>query len=69
MADILNYIVQHWTEIVQGVTSIIGGFAIISKITPTTTDDKIVNFLLQFLHFGALNLKKDDPNPPKTPSN
>lgn len=65
-ANLITFVVQHWAEIVQAVASIIGGFAIISKLTPTQTDDKVVNYLLQIVHLGALGLKTEDPNAGKT---
>ena len=59
MSDFIAYVTAHWAEIFQVITSIIGAFTIIAKLTPTATDDKIVDFFLKVINLGALNVKKD----------
>lgn len=57
MSDIIAYLTVHWTDILTAITSLIGAFAIIAKLTPTTVDDTIINFLLKIINLGALNIK------------
>lgn len=57
MSDIIAYVSEHWTDILTAITSLIGAFAIIAKLTPTTVDDTIINFLLKIINLGALNIK------------
>lgn len=57
MQDFIAFFVAHWADILSAITSIIGGFTIIAKLTPTTVDDAIVNAILKVINFGALNIK------------
>lgn len=40
------------------ILAVLGVFSIIAKMTPTQTDDKIVDFLLKIVH--SLGLTKDN---------
>lgn len=57
MQDLIAYVVAHWADILSAIMQIIGGFTIIAKLTPTTVDDNIINFILKFINLGALNIK------------
>lgn len=45
---------------VTAALSVIGGFRVITTMTPNTTDDKILNGILKFLNFfsGAIGKNK-----------
>lgn len=57
LGDILAYIQQHWDDIITAITSLIGAFTIIAKLTPTTADDKVIDFILKVINFLSLNIK------------
>jgi hypothetical protein len=63
--EVFNWIVGHWTDIVQVITSIIGVASIIVKLTPTLRDDDallgIVKFLGKYIALNKTVLDKDRP--------
>jgi hypothetical protein len=54
--EVVNWVLAHGADIVAAVLSILGGFSIIAKLTPTQADDKIIQAILNFIH--ALGLSK-----------
>lgn len=57
MQDVIAFLLAHGVDIGQGLLQILGGFALIAKITPTTADDKIIAAILKVVSWGSLNLK------------
>jgi hypothetical protein len=53
----MDFILINWKEILTAVLSILGTFSIIAKLTPNTTDDKVVNFLLKIVNVFGLTKK------------
>ena len=53
----LALITAHWAEALQAILMILGGFSIIAKITPTKTDDAIVDKVLSLIHMLGLTKK------------
>ena len=48
-------IIEKLPEIIEAVSLIISGCAIIATLTPTKADDKSVQRLLNVVHFLAMN--------------
>jgi hypothetical protein len=54
----INFIVEHWDEILLAITSIVTAASIIVKLTPSEKDDKIVSRIMKFLNTLAINPKE-----------
>lgn len=60
MNEIVNFIQTHWDEILAIVGGIVSTASIIVKLTPTTKDDKILKYIINFLaKFSIFNTKED----------
>jgi hypothetical protein len=46
----MEYFLEHWTEILSGVTSVVGGFAILASLTPNQTDNKVIDAIMQIIN-------------------
>jgi len=55
--EILQYIINNIEAIVAGATLILGGLAIIAKITPSPADDKWIAKILAFLRLVPIPKK------------
>ena len=55
--EILTWLIDNTGGIVAGVTLILGGLAIIAKITPSPTDDKWIAKILAFLRLVPIPKK------------
>lgn len=55
--DIITFVQEHWDEILTAITSLIGFFTVIARLTPTTVDDGIIAFILKVVNMLALNIK------------
>ena len=53
----INFIVDHWDEILLAITSIVTAASIIVKLTPSEKDDKVVSRIIKFLNAIAINPK------------
>ena len=54
----MEWIVEHWAEIVQLILAIIGAASIVVKLTPTPKDDEILGKIKKFIsNWIALNPK------------
>ena len=61
MIAIMTWLAEHWKEIIQVATQVIGVASIIVKITPTLKDDNILLGIIKFLgKYIALNRTVDD---------
>jgi len=40
--------------IIQGLLMVLGGFSILAKLTPTKTDDEIIDKILKVIHMFGL---------------
>lgn len=52
----MEWLMSHWTDLLQAVLMILGGFSIIAKLTPTQADDAVIDKILGVIH--ALGLTK-----------
>lgn len=58
LMSLLSYIQNNWTDILSGITMIIGGASVLVKLTPTTKDDEILGKIKNILSVIALNPKQ-----------
>ena len=56
IGSIITWITTNGAAILGAILAILGGFSIIAKLTPTDTDDKIIQKVLDIIH--ALGLTK-----------
>jgi hypothetical protein len=59
----MEWITNHWTDIVAIVTGIVTVASIIAKLTPTETDNAIIAKVLQIVDMLALNNKPTELKP------
>jgi hypothetical protein len=53
----MDFIVAHAKELTELLLAILGAFSIIAKLTPTGTDNKILEKLLSVVHLLGLTKK------------
>lgn len=65
IATLINYIQNHWTDIVAIVTQTIGVASIVVRFTPTLKDDDVLKGIVRFIgKYIALNTDKgSSPKP------
>ena len=60
MNEIINFIQNHYDELLAIIGGIVSTASIIVKLTPTTKDDKILKYIIDFLaKFSIFNTKED----------
>jgi len=52
----LNFIITYWDNILIAISGIVSGASALTAITPSTTDDKILNSVKKGLNILALNI-------------
>ena len=56
--NVVNWTVEHWTDIVAIYLGLIGVASIIVKLTPTLRDDTVLKTIIRFVSkYIALNRK------------
>ena len=56
----MDWIVEHYKDILACVGGIVSAASIIVKLTPTTKDDGIVDFIIKILdHFSVVQTKEN----------
>ena len=53
----MEWLIENWDTIVQGITAIVTGASILAKLTPTQVDDEFIGKILQIIDKLALNTK------------
>ena len=53
----MEWVMTHWTDVLQGVLMVLGGFSILAKLTPTTADDAVIDKVLAVIHAFGLTKK------------
>ncbi len=51
----ITWLLANWAGILGGITSIVGGFAVLARFTPNTSDDRVIQVLLDLVNFGGMN--------------
>ena len=60
MNETISFIQNHWDELLAIIGGIVSTASIIVKLTPTTKDDKILKYIIDFLaKFSIFNTKED----------
>lgn len=57
----MDYLVAHWRDILEIGLSVLGVASAIARITPTDTDNAILDKIYGFIH--TLGLTKPTPKP------
>lgn len=56
----MQWIADHWVDVLAAVTSFITAASIVAKLTPNVYDDKFVNIILRILSLAPNKPKKED---------
>lgn len=60
MNEIINFIQSHYDELLAIIGGVVSTASIIVKLTPTTKDDKVLKYIINFLaKFSIFNTKED----------
>lgn len=57
-SQVFTWVNLHGAEAVAAVLAVMGAFSIIAKWTPTDTDDKIIQFIIDIIHKIGLTKSK-----------
>lgn len=57
----INFIITHFNDILIAITSIISGASVLTALTPTQKDDKVVQKVKNVLNVLALNIGNAKP--------
>ena len=58
--EVINFITNHYDEVLAIIGGVVSVATIIVKLTPTTKDDEILDKIVSFLaKFSLVNTKKD----------
>lgn len=60
---LFSFVMTNLPALLGAATSIVGGFAILAAMTPNTSDDKIVDFILKLVNFLGFNVGKARNDP------
>lgn len=55
--EAINWVIANWPSILAAILAVVGAASAIAKLTPTKTDDRIVDAILGILNRLALNPK------------
>ncbi len=55
----ITWIGENWVNLVAAVGATVTGFSLIAKLTPWESDDKVADFLIQCIHFLAIQKKQE----------
>jgi hypothetical protein len=58
MGDIMGWVMSNWATIAVAIPAILGGFATLATLTPNTSDDKIIQKILDIVNMLGLNVGK-----------
>jgi hypothetical protein len=63
---VVSWVVANWGTIGTVVLSVLGAASVVAKLTPSTSDDAVVDFLLSVVHGLGMSGKRDQapPAPP-----
>lgn len=56
--NVLDFVVNNWTDILAIISEIIAAASLIVKLTPTPKDDQVLVKVINVLNVLALNPKK-----------
>jgi hypothetical protein len=63
--EAIGWLSTNLGSLVQAVTMFVGAFALVATLTPNTSDDRIVKFLLDLTNFFGANIGKASNDPAK----
>lgn len=53
----MEWFMAHWADALQGLLMVLGGFSVLAKLTPTQSDDAVVDKILAVIHAFGLTKK------------
>ena len=56
--ETVTWVMEHWEEILMGVTRVGGGFSVLASMTPNSADNKVVDAVMQVINFLGANVGK-----------
>lgn len=56
----INWIVEHWQDILAIYGGLVAACTVIVKITPTDKDDKVLNKVIKIVDFFSTAFTKED---------
>jgi putative Mn2+ efflux pump MntP len=54
----MDWFIQNWQEIGSAILMLLGAASIIAKLTPSKSDDKVINAIIGVVQALGLNKKK-----------
>ena len=57
--EVLDWLIENRETLLVGAGLVLGGLAILAKLTPTPKDDHIIGKLIKFLKLAPTTEKKD----------
>ena len=57
----LTFIINHFTDIIMAITSIVTGASALTALTPSDKDDKVISKIKNVLDVCALNVGNAKP--------
>lgn len=67
-----QWLIEHRMDVIHALTAIVTAASTITAITPTQTDNDVLNKVLRVLNVLSINIGKnqnaDDPTAPKGPT-
>ena len=54
----MESLINNWQVILSAAASIVGGFAVLATLTPNRSDDKYLQYLLDFINVLGANFGK-----------
>lgn len=64
MEQVISWLGSHGTELLVAASAIVGAAATIARFTPNTSDDRIIQTILDLINFLGMNhgKAKNDPS-------
>ena len=56
--NIVNYVTENWSQILEAILGTVGVFSVIAAMTPNQADDQIMSFVLKAVNFLGGNVGK-----------
>lgn len=57
IAAIIGWFTTNFAVLIAGILTVLGGFSILAKLTPTEADDRIIQSILNIIHGLGLTKK------------
>ena len=58
VVEFVQYITGNWAGLLESLTQIVGGFALLATLTPNKSDDRFAQVALDAINFAGGNVGK-----------